>query len=131
MGDFAGGLLKYIRKHPVPKLTIAGGIGKMLKLAQGHLDLHSARSQVDMNFLVDIAMELGLNQNLKNQIQNANTALEVHEITKENGINIIPSIAKKAHETAKTALRDAPIELDLIVIDRAGKILAHAKQDAK
>lgn len=129
MGDFAGGLLKYIRKHPVPKLTIAGGIGKMVKLAQGHLDLHSARSQVDINFLTDIALELGLNQNLKQQIQNANTALEVYEITKENDIDIMPSIAKKAHETAKTALRDAPIELDLIIINRKGDILAHAKPE--
>ncbi len=25
MGDFAGGLLKYLRRHPVPRLTIGGG----------------------------------------------------------------------------------------------------------
>ena len=25
MGDFAGGLLKYLRRHPLPRLTIAGG----------------------------------------------------------------------------------------------------------
>ncbi|MEM8841381.1 MAG: cobalt-precorrin-5B (C(1))-methyltransferase, partial [Pseudomonadota bacterium] len=47
MGDFAGGLLKYLRAHPIPRLTIAGGIGKMTKLGQGALDLHSGRSQVD------------------------------------------------------------------------------------
>jgi cobalt-precorrin-5B (C1)-methyltransferase len=51
MGDFAGGLLKYLRDHPVPKLTIAGGFAKLTKLAQGALDLHSGRSQVDMEFL--------------------------------------------------------------------------------
>ncbi|NBB83064.1 MAG: cobalt-precorrin-5B (C(1))-methyltransferase, partial [Alphaproteobacteria bacterium] len=37
MGDFAGGLLKYLRKHPVPRLTLAGGFGKISKLAAGHL----------------------------------------------------------------------------------------------
>ena len=47
MGDFAGGLLKYLRRHPVARLTIAGGIGKLTKLAQGAMDLHSGRSQVD------------------------------------------------------------------------------------
>ena len=31
MGDFAGGLLKYLRKKPVECLTIAGGIGKLTK----------------------------------------------------------------------------------------------------
>ena len=48
MGDFAGGLLKYIARHPIPRLTIAGGIGKLAKLAQGQLDLHSGRSRIDI-----------------------------------------------------------------------------------
>src|SRR5215470_7800297 len=47
MGDFVGALLKYLRVYPVPRLTLAGGLGKLVKLAQGHLDLHSARSQLD------------------------------------------------------------------------------------
>jgi cobalt-precorrin-5B (C1)-methyltransferase len=41
MGDFVGGMLKYVRTHPVNRVTIAGGVGKMTKLAQGLLDLHS------------------------------------------------------------------------------------------
>ena len=47
MGDFAGALLKYLRRHPVSRLTVAGGFGKLAKLAQGELDLHSARSRLD------------------------------------------------------------------------------------
>ena len=43
MGDFVGGMLKYLRAHPVPRVTIAGGVAKMTKLAQGMLDLHSKR----------------------------------------------------------------------------------------
>ncbi|MCG2991316.1 cobalt-precorrin-5B (C(1))-methyltransferase, partial [Escherichia coli] len=35
MGDFAGGLLKYLRVHPIDRLTIAGGFAKLTKLAQG------------------------------------------------------------------------------------------------
>ena len=37
MGDFAGGLLKYLRARPIPRVTIAGGPGKMSKLADGKL----------------------------------------------------------------------------------------------
>src|SRR5499427_721906 len=33
MGDFVGGMLKYLRRHPVPRVTIAGGVAKMTKLA--------------------------------------------------------------------------------------------------
>ncbi|MEO1066556.1 MAG: cobalt-precorrin-5B (C(1))-methyltransferase, partial [Pseudomonadota bacterium] len=41
MGDFVGGMLKYLRQNPVPKLTIGGGFAKLTKLGQGFLDLHS------------------------------------------------------------------------------------------
>ncbi|NEE50083.1 cobalt-precorrin-5B (C(1))-methyltransferase, partial [Streptomyces sp. SID8455] len=39
MGDFAGAVLKYVRRHPVARLTICGGFAKLSKLAAGHLDL--------------------------------------------------------------------------------------------
>ena len=35
MGDFVGGMLKYAKRHPVPRITIAGGFAKMTKLGQG------------------------------------------------------------------------------------------------
>jgi cobalt-precorrin-5B (C1)-methyltransferase len=59
MGDFVGGTLKYLRRHPVPRLTIAGGVAKIAKLAAGHLDLHSAQSRVDQAMLAEILGELG------------------------------------------------------------------------
>ena len=44
MGDFVGGMLKYLRAHPVPRVTIAGGVAKMTKLAQGlHRSAFQAR----------------------------------------------------------------------------------------
>ena len=48
MGDFAGGLLKYLRVRPVARVTIAGGPAKMTKLSEGMLDLHSKRGAVDL-----------------------------------------------------------------------------------
>ena len=45
MGDFVGGMLRYLRRRPVPRVTIAGGVAKMTKLAQGRLDLHSKRGR--------------------------------------------------------------------------------------
>ena len=53
MGDFVGGMLKYIRDHPVPRVTVAGGVAKMTKLAQGMLDLHSKRGAADLDALAD------------------------------------------------------------------------------
>jgi cobalt-precorrin-5B (C1)-methyltransferase len=124
MGDFAGGLLKYLRAHPVPRLTIAGGFAKLTKLAQGALDLHSGRSQVDMAFLAALAGEV--NRDLNNRILSANTALEVLELTRDAGIDLAAPVAERARLTALAALRGAPVALDVIVTDRKGAILARA-----
>ncbi|WP_193176794.1 cobalt-precorrin-5B (C(1))-methyltransferase [Oricola nitratireducens] len=124
MGDFAGGLLKYLRAHPVERLTIAGGFAKLAKLAQGALDLHSGRSQVDMEFLLKHALDAGLNQELSDRIRSANTAQEVLELTRQNGVALAPPIAELARATAKETLRDAPVAVEVIVTGRQGEILA-------
>lgn len=118
MGDFVGGLLKYLRRHPVAKLTIAGGIGKMTKLGQGALDLHSGRSQVDFNRLAETATRGGYNGD---RIATANTALEALGIA---GPGLARAVAEEAEATVKDTLRDAPVAVETIVIDRAGTILA-------
>lgn len=124
MGDFAGGLLKYLRVHPIERLTIAGGFAKLTKLAQGALDLHSGRSQVSMAFLADEAERLGLNPDMRERILNANTAQEVLELTQELGIDLASVIATKARQTALDTLKDAPVAVEVIVTDRKGTVLA-------
>jgi cobalt-precorrin-5B (C1)-methyltransferase len=127
MGDFAGGLLKYLRAHPVPRLTIAGGFAKLTKLAQGALDLHSGRSQVDMTWLAARAGTLGADAELKQRILGANTALEVLELTRPQGLDLPSAIAGEARNKALETLRGAPVAVDVMVTDRSGKLLAHAR----
>lgn len=115
MGDFAGGLLKYLARHPVDRITIAGGIGKMTKLAQGATDLHSSRSQVDF---------FALAKALQNpELETANTALEALSIA---GPIMAEWVARNAIETVKRVLRDAAVQADTMVLDRNGQILATA-----
>lgn len=121
MGDFAGGLLKYLRAHPIQRLTIAGGIGKMTKLGQGALDLHSGRSQVDFIRLAALGAEIGAD---RDRIAQANTALEAFEIA---GPPLAGAIAEKAEETILDTLRGAPVTVETIVIDRAGTLLARRR----
>ncbi len=112
MGDFVGGTLKYLRRHPVPRLTIAGGIGKLAKLAQGAMDLHSGRSQVDFAAL---AKRLGAPQ-----VAKANTALEAYGMV---GAPMAEMIAAEAKAVAQKTLRGA-VEVEVIMVDRAGAVLA-------
>lgn len=124
MGDFVGAVLKYLRHHPIDKLTIAGGFAKLTKLAQGAMDLHSSRSQVDMAFLWNLCEKAGIDPALKDMILNANTAKEVLDISIQNGIDIATPMALQAINIANETLRDAPVEVEIIVTDRKGKILA-------
>ena len=117
MGDFAGGVLKYLRSHPVQRLTIGGGFGKMVKLAQGHMDLHSGRSQVDFLWLSRLVP-----QNLKQDVTDANTAQQVLEMV---GPSIAGQVADLALKSVNAVL-DGAAQADVMVVDRAGLIIGHA-----
>ena len=117
MGDFAGGLLKYLRDHPVARVTIGGGFGKMVKLGQGALDLHSGRSQVDLTWLADLAPELP-----REKVLAANTAQQVLEMDP----GLAQRVAEKALHSVKQILRGAEVQADVMIVSRQGKVIGHA-----
>ncbi|MEU4742635.1 cobalt-precorrin-5B (C(1))-methyltransferase [Actinosynnema sp. NPDC023658] len=122
MGDFAGAVLKYLRRHPVPRLTVAGGVGKLSKLADGHLDLHSGRSQVNLGFLASLVD----NPALASAVREANTALGALQVCQAAGVPLGDLVAVRAKATADDVLRGAPVTVDVIVIDRAGTVVGRA-----
>jgi cobalt-precorrin-5B (C1)-methyltransferase len=126
MGDFAGAVLKYLRRHPVPRLTIAGGIGKLTKLAQGHLDLHSGRSQVDTGALAELVRAAGAAPELVEGVRTANTALDALQQCRAAGLPLGDLVAVGARQTAVGVLLGAPVEVDVVVIDRAGTVVGRA-----
>jgi cobalt-precorrin-5B (C1)-methyltransferase len=121
MGDFAGAVLKYLRRHPVPRLTLAGGFAKFSKLAAGHLDLHSKRSQVDLRLLASLVPDP-----LAESITGANTALHALELAQAAGVPIGDLVAARARNVAVEVLAGAEIAVDVVVIDRSGTIVGRA-----
>lgn len=126
MGDFAGAVLKYLRRHPVARLTIAGGIGKLAKLADGHMDLHSKRSQVNFGLLAGFVRDSGGSDALAHRVRNANTALEALTLCQESGIALGDLVATRAREVALTTLQGAPVEVEILVINRGGDLVGRA-----
>jgi cobalt-precorrin-5B (C1)-methyltransferase len=120
MGDFAGGLLKYLRDHPLPKLTIAGGFAKLSKLAQGALDLHSSRSEVDRAYLAGLARQAGGDGDLLDLVCAANTAAEALRHAEGSGLPLAALVAEDARSTAKAVLGSAPVSVNILVVDRDG-----------
>lgn len=121
MGDFAGGMLKYLRRHPVPRVTVAGGFAKMCKLAAGQMDLHSSRSQVDMAWLAGLLERLGADGALVAAAGGANTALEVLEMA--GSLPLGQAVAHQAQAAARAVLDNAGIALDVLVVDRQGRVI--------
>lgn len=126
MGDFVGGMLKYLRKHPVQKVTVAGGIAKMTKLAQGMLDVHSKRGLADLEALARVAVEAGGDEALSGEITKANSVLHAFQLAETQGLALADHIAALAWKTAAKALQSPEIALEVLVFDRQGQLLGEA-----
>ena len=112
MGDFAGALMKYLVAHPVPRFTLAGGLGKVSKLAQGHGDLHSARSQVDVAFLESLSGQ---------DLSGAQTAAQALQAARDPD-GLVRAIAMTAQKECAQRLKGL-IEVDVQIFDRKGQHL--------
>lgn len=125
MGDFAGAVLKHLKKSPVKRVTICGGFGKISKLADGHLDLHSSRSSINLTKLSDIARNLGANNDLVMSIETCNTSIEALGLCQQQGIDLASAICQNALSFAQTTV-PSTVQLEIFTVNRQGKLLASA-----
>jgi len=128
MGDFAGGTLKYLRSHPVARVTIAGGFAKLAKLAAGAMDLHSQRSRVDNRHLAALLRDLGADEALCRTAQTQDlSAGAILATARAAGLPLGDAVAKAARTVACDVAGPA-IRLDVMVVDRAGILIGHASE---
>jgi cobalt-precorrin-5B (C1)-methyltransferase len=126
MGDFVGGMLKYLRRHPVERVTVAGGVAKMTKLAQGMLDVHSKRGLADLEALAQLAGDAGGSDTLMQEIRAANTVAQAFQLAERDGVALGDRIAALGWATAAGALRSPDIALEILVFDRDGRLVGLA-----
>ncbi len=124
MGDFVGGMLKYLRTHPVPRVTVAGGFAKMSKLAAGRLDLHSKRGIVDLPLIATWLRDLGAPEDAIQAALRSNTAQEILLLAAQSNISLAAFVAERAAQQARNALGKAEIALDVVIVSRDGKVVA-------
>jgi cobalt-precorrin-5B (C1)-methyltransferase len=123
MGDFVGGMLKYLRTHPVERLTIAGGFAKLAKLAAGHLDLHSGRSRVDTAALADMLAALGADRPALKRARAAGGAGELLAAAGQWQQPLARLVAARAREVALATL-SGKTAVEVAIVDRDGGFLA-------
>ncbi|GGH10482.1 cobalt-precorrin-5B C(1)-methyltransferase [Alsobacter metallidurans] len=124
MGDFVGGMLKYVRRHPVERVTVAGGFAKMTKLGQGLLDLHSRRGEVDLGWLAQRFAEAGASAGQVAEAAALASANEALLLARTAGVDLGAAVAEAAWATAAKALAGSGVELDVAVFDRQGALVA-------
>jgi cobalt-precorrin-5B (C1)-methyltransferase len=123
MGDFVGGMLKYLRVHPVERLTIAGGFAKLANLAAGYLDLHSARSRVDTAALAETLAALGADIAAIEAARAAAGAAEILAIAGAERETLARLVAARAREVALATL-SGETAVEVAIVDRNGSFLA-------
>jgi cobalt-precorrin-5B (C1)-methyltransferase len=126
MGDFVGGMLKYLRRRPVQRVTIAGGVAKISKLAQGLTDLHSKRGEVDLLALAERAKAAGGSADLHHRIVTANTAAQAFALATAAGIALGDNIARAAQATAAGMVAGCDIAIEIAVFDRDRNLVGRA-----
>src|SRR5207302_81647 len=122
MGDFVGGTLKYLRRHPVPRLTIAGGFAKIAKLAQGHLDLHSSRSRLDAAALANMLAGRGADPATVAAASEADSAGAILELAGERRLALAEAVGWQAREVALATLSGATA-VEVAIVGRNGEFL--------
>ena len=83
VGDFTGAALRRAVEHGLTRVVFAGMAGKLTKLAAGVLMTHYTRSKVSLDLLRDITLAAGGDQDLAEQVADANTARHAAELWDE------------------------------------------------
>lgn len=123
MGDMAGALLKYLRAHPVARLTLVGGFAKLAKLAAGRLDLHSRASRVETQRLAEMLAGLGATSAMVEAARAARSAAQVLELAGQ--LPLGDAVAKQARAAALAVLAGGT-EVAVLCIDRSGRVVGRA-----
>lgn len=125
MGDFAGAVLKHLKKVPIAKLSICGGFGKITKLANGHMDLNSRVSSIDFLHIANTAERLGASPALLSRIKSANTSIEALNLCLAENIDLAQAICEQALVFAHSILPEE-VSVEVFAINRQGEFVAHA-----
>ena len=126
MGDFAGAVLKYLHQHPVPRLTLCGGFAKISKLANGYLDLHSHRTQVDHEHLASLAARAGAGPELVEQVRRSPTAAHALSLCADAGVPLGDTVAAAARAEALAVIDNPQVDVQVICTDRTGRVVGRA-----
>lgn len=123
VGDFIGVGLKQCARHAIARTVIVGMVGKLSKMAAGRMQTHVAGSEVDMEFLAEVALEAGASPLLAEAIRRANTARHVLELCRAEGIDGLASRLCRRVVEHGTRHAGGSLPLEVCLVDFGGALL--------
>ncbi len=123
MGEFTGHALRRCVRRGVTRVTLSGMVGKMSKIAQGHMMTHVAGNQVDLGFLASVAATCGAAVALQEAIRGANTARHFQELVLEADLRtVFPHLAELVCQQCADLVGGA-LGVDCLLFDFDGTLL--------
>jgi cobalt-precorrin-5B (C1)-methyltransferase len=125
-GDFIGYSLEQCAKRPFEKVIVWGMMGKLSKLAAGHLYTNVSHSRVDIGFLAGVAASCGIPHKMVKTLRSAVTANHLRKMlppehSREFCDQLCLLAAKKCREKG-----GGKLEVECIMTSYDGIILGRA-----
>ncbi|MGH7187238.1 MAG: cobalt-precorrin-5B (C(1))-methyltransferase, partial [Pseudomonadota bacterium] len=129
VGDFIGVGIRHAAKQRIACAIVVGMIGKLSKMAKGHMQTYFTGSEVDMEFLASLAAELGAATELIEAIRHANTARHVLDLCREAGfLGITKRICEQVVRQCTRHSGDR-LEVQAFLVDFGGALLGRYPED--
>jgi cobalt-precorrin-5B (C1)-methyltransferase len=123
IGDFIGFSIKQCAIKKIKKAYVVGFIGKLTKMAMGIKQTHVKGSHVDMNFLAELVIRCGANNELVKKIRVANTARHVGELVDQFGLNMFYDVLCEEVYSHLSKYSPSELQIKIILLDFNGKII--------
>jgi cobalt-precorrin-5B (C1)-methyltransferase len=125
-GDFIGFSLQECLKKHLAKVIIWGMVGKISKLASGHLYTNISDSSVDISFLTQIAKSCGVSDDVLTRLTDTASAGQLRELIPPE---YLKSFSDELCRLAALKCRDSvkgAFEVECIMSDYAGAVQGRA-----
>lgn len=130
VGDHMGYALAQCQRLGYTQVVVSGMIGKLSKLAQGRMQTHVEEGRVDLDFLAELAAQLGAPDALIARVRAANTAHHAQTLLAKAGIaGLEQRIAERA-AIACARVREGRLAVRVLLFSMSGALLAEARAEA-
>lgn len=129
VGDFIDFALENCVRRGVPQATLCIMIGKLSKIAAGHLQTHAGKCTVEQSFLAQVATDCGAAPATAEAIAVANTCREFAEICQASGLTIVfDRLCQMAAENCLAHV-SGKLAFECLLTDFNGQVLGRGKVD--